>query len=152
MSIARTVFLAGIMQGSLPDTMHEQTYRTDIAEMLHAHLDPIHVYDPYTEHPNSLDYDDVTSQRVFLDLMARAGQADLLIAFLPEASMGTAIEMWTAYHAGAYVVAVTPLEKNWVVMTLADKVVPDLDHLRAWVTSGDLEACVSAKRNARSTP
>lgn len=150
MSNTRTVFLAGIMQGSLPDTMHEQTYRAQIAEMLHAHLDPIRVYDPFTQHPESLTYDLVTSQRVFLELMERAGQADLLVAFLPEASMGTAIEMWMAHHAGAYVVAVTPLEKNWVVMTLADTIVPDLDHLRSLVTSGALSEWLSAKCDART--
>ena len=42
-------------------------------------------------------------------------QFDLLIAYVPEASMGTAIEMWEAHQHARVVVTITPLSHNWVV-------------------------------------
>ena len=54
------------------------------------------------------------------------------------ASMGTAIELWTAYHGRAYVIAVTPMTRNWVVQITADKVLPDLECLLDYIQSGRL--------------
>ena len=35
-------------------------------------------------------------------------EIDVLLAFVPEASMGTAIEMWEAYQHGAAVITISP--------------------------------------------
>jgi hypothetical protein len=140
-----TVFLAGIMQGSLPDRMHAQEYRREIAALVEAHLPGARVYDPFLEHPGSLDFDESTAREVFFDLMARAGRAEVLIAFLPEASMGTAIEMWSAYHAGAIILAVSPLEANWVVRFLSDRIFPDVASLESFLAGGGLETLLAEK-------
>ena len=48
-----------------------------------------------------------------------AARCDLVIAYLPQASMGTALEMWEAWRAGVPVMAITPLAANWVVRVCA---------------------------------
>ncbi len=46
----------------------------------------------------------------------------MLLAFVPEASMGTAIEMWQAYTAGRTVITISPLELNWTVRFLSHEI------------------------------
>jgi molybdopterin converting factor small subunit len=132
-----TVFLAGIMQGSRRDHLiDDQDYRTMITEALHAHVPGVKVVDPFALDPGSVDYEHERARRTFETNTALAAETDVLIAYLPYASMGTAIEMWTAYQAGKYIVAVTPLEHNWAVKVTANEVLPDLESLLAAIESG----------------
>ena len=82
-------------------------------------------------------------RETFESLTTLAGQADVVIAYLPMASMGTAIEMWTAYNANKYIIAVTELKHNWVVKVTADQVVPDLDGLLDLLASGQLASVLN---------
>lgn len=146
MSKTLRFFIAGIIQGSLPsDSIHPQDYRTAISAMLRAHYPDAEIFDPVEEYPDSLSYDDAKANAAFLDLMFRASRHDVLIAFVPSASMGTAIEIWQAYNSGAVVIAVSPLEKNWVVRYCADHVLPDLAALQDFITSGRLTQAIAAK-------
>jgi hypothetical protein len=138
-------FVAGIIQGSLPDTVHPQDYRGEIAGLLRQAFPGAEVFDPVLEYPDSIGYDDATASAAFFDLMDRAGRCDVLVAFVPEASMGTAIELWNAHHAGAYVVCVSGLTLNWVVRYLADMVVPDLAGLARVIGDGTLAEAIRAK-------
>ena len=65
-----------------------------------------HVYDPLADHSNSLEYEEDQGRFVFLYHNQLCGQVDVLLAFIPEASMGTAIEMWEAYRHGRIVVTI----------------------------------------------
>ena len=141
-----TFFLAGIIQGSLPDAIHDQDYRAEIAQMVRRHFPGAGIFDPFAEHPDSLAYDPEQGRTVFFHLMERAGASDVVIAFVPEASMGTAIEMWRAHRAGRVVVAVSPLAENWVVRFTADLVVPDVAGLERLFASGELGALLAERR------
>ncbi len=138
-------FIAGIIQGSLPDTCHPQDYRREIAALLREAFPGAEVFDPVEEYPDSIEYDDARASAAFFDLMDRAGKADVLIAFIPEASMGTAIELWNAHHAGTYVVTVSGLTKNWVARYLSDALLPDLPALREYIRSGALATGIRGK-------
>ena len=119
-------FLAGIMQGSHAEAMlHDQEYRTRIKRLVEAHFPQADLYDPRADHAESLGYDEATGRRVFFrhNLMCR--EIDVLLAFLPEASMGTAIEMWEAYRHGAAVITISPLKHNWAVKFLSHAVYAD---------------------------
>lgn len=140
-------FIAGIIQGSISELeIHSQDYRIRIREMLKKHFPEAEVFCPVEHHPNSLYYAFEKGQRTFFDLMERAGEADVLVAFLPEASMGTAIEMWEAFQRGRVVLAVTPLRENWVVKFLADAVLDSLEGLETFITSGELDVLIARKR------
>lgn len=146
------VFIAGVMQGSrLDDRIDGQDYRLRIVEALEAHFPHTKVTDPWALHPDSVGYDLERMRTTFFANTSLAGEADLLIAYLPHASMGTAIEMWTAYHNNAYIVAVTPMTHNWVVRITADEVLPDLDTLLAHIESGRLAENIAVRNGQRQT-
>jgi hypothetical protein len=110
------LFLAGIMQGSHAGVeMHPQTYRGHLRKLLEQHLPQAEVYDPLSDHQMSLDYDFDQGRSVFLHHNRMCSETDVLVAFVPEASMGTAIEMWQAWQHGRIVIAISPLAHNWSV-------------------------------------
>jgi hypothetical protein len=55
-----------------------------------------------------------------------AAASDPLIAYVPTASMGTALEMYVAHQRGVPVVTISPLAENWVVRALSRWVFPDV--------------------------
>lgn len=131
------VFIAGIMQGSRTDRQIDgQDYRDCIASALEQHVPDVQIIDPFQLNPDSVDYDGERSKKTFLVNTAMAAEADVLIAFLPTASMGTAIEMWTAFTADKYIVVVSPLVHNWVIKVTADEILPDLDSLISTIENG----------------
>jgi hypothetical protein len=132
-------FLAGIMQGShLGPVIHNQDYRQRIKQLLAAHFPQADVYDPLADHGNSLTYDDRQGREVFFRHNQLSGEVDVLLAFVPEASMGTAIEMWQAYRNGRAVIAISPLVLNWTVRFLSHEVYPTVEDFASAVASGSL--------------
>ena len=133
------VFLAGIMQGSHKTALlHPQGYRTRIAELLKNYFPQAEVYDPLADHQASLDYDDDQGKSVFLHHNQMCGEVDLLIAFVPEASMGTAIEMWEAWRNGRIVFTISPLAHNWTIRFCSHAVFPDIASFESEVCCGAL--------------
>ena len=90
--------------------------------------------------------DERKARRTFLDMTALAGTADLLIAYLPTVSMGTAMEMWQAYQSDTYIVAVTPHVHHWAIRFTADEILPDLDTLLARIENGTFSAVLQKKQ------
>lgn len=62
---------------------------------------------------------------------------NVVLAFLPEASIGTAIEMFEAYEHGRIVVVVSPMQHNWAVKFLSHLLYGDLEEFERAVTSGE---------------
>src|SRR5512137_1890343 len=104
------------MQGSRRDNgVDDQGYRQRIAEAIRSHMPAADILDPWALHPDSPTYDNERGKQVYLSLNDAAAQADVLVAYVPQASMGTAIEIWQAYKAGAHIYTISPLTENWVV-------------------------------------
>ncbi|HEY1599764.1 MAG TPA: hypothetical protein VGG64_09190 [Pirellulales bacterium] len=132
-------FLAGIMQGSqLGAVIHDQDYRARLKVLLQEHFPEADIYDPLADHGNSLDYDDDRGRQVFLHHNDLSAKVDVLVAFVPEASMGTAIEMWQAYRAGRAVVTISPLALNWTVRFLSHALYATYDEFALAVANGSL--------------
>jgi hypothetical protein len=132
-------FLAGIMQGShLAATIHNQDYRGHIKRLLAEHFPGAEIYDPLADHSDSLNYDDQRARSVFFHHNRLCTEVDVVLAFVPEASMGTAVEMWEAHRHGKAVIAVSPLAHNWAVRFLSHELYADLDELEAALASGQL--------------
>jgi hypothetical protein len=128
------------MQGSRMDRFIDaQDYRSFISQTLVAHYPDAEIVDPNELHPNGVDYDDALAKATLLDMAEKAGQADLVVAYAPRASMGTAIEMWMGFQAGARLVTISPMSANWVVKHLSDVILPDLDAFRSWVEAGGFD-------------
>ncbi len=132
-------FLAGIMQGSLVERiLHAQNYRGHLKQLLAAHFPEADIYDPLADHADSIAYDDTTGRDVFFGHNFMCREVDVLIAFVPEASMGTAIEMWEAYQHGAAVFTISPMVHNWAVRFLSHEIFETLEACERAVASGGM--------------
>ena len=145
-------FIAGIMQGShTVNQMHDQDYRQRFSQLLLEHFPGAEIYDPLAKHRNSLEYDKLTGREVFLrhNLMCR--EVDVLLAFLPAASMGTAIEMWEAHQNGAAILSISPMKHNWAVKYLSHAIYADETEFLAALQSGEVARKIAAvlEKNVR---
>ena len=141
------VFLAGIIQGSLVDAeIHEQNWREPIKQALARHLPDAEVYCHYGEHPESIAYDLPAIRATFAEGNRRAAGCDVLVAYLPSASMGTAVEMHEAARGGAVVLTITPMAANWVVRAYSDRIFPDVEALERFLADGGLAELLAARR------
>ncbi len=150
-------FLAGIMQGShTAAAVHSQNYRQHLAALVEQHFPGADIYDPRANHKNSLGYTDRDGKSVFFGHNLMCRQVDVLLAFVPEASMGTAIEMWEAYQHGAAVISISPLVHNWAVKFLSHALYPDLEAVEAALANGELQQKIAEVRlangNGRTAP
>jgi len=144
------IFLAGIMQGShLVAMMHDQDYRSRLKRLLLEHWPDAQVYDPLADHIDSLEYAADRARDVFLKHNRLCGEVDVLIAFVPEATMGTAIEMWEAARHGRTVVTISPLELNWSVRFCSDVVYPNVETFEQDLASGQLRGKVEEIRGSK---
>jgi len=147
--IAMRIFLAGIMQGShLGAVLHQQDYRTQLRQLLAQHFPHAEIYDPLADHSDSLDYDEHRGRRVFYHHNRMCREVDLVVAFVPEASMGTAIEMWEAYRHGRRVVTISPLTHNWAVRYCSDAIYPDFEAFAAALADGEGRTWLTSPRPA----
>lgn len=132
------VFIGGVMQASIQGKgIVSQNYRQQIGQALQARWPDLEVVDPFVLHPTSVDYDDGRAKETLLAMLALAGGSDLVIAYVPTASMGTALEMYSAHQAGVPVVTISPLAENWVVKAFSQRVFPDLESFLAFVAHAE---------------
>ncbi len=122
------IFIGGVMQASNHGKeLVDQGYRNRIADALTARWPELEVIDPLRLHPNSVGYDDAAAKETLFALLELAMRSDLVIAYLPVASMGTALEMYSAYQSGVPVVTISPLQENWVVRATSRRQFRDLE-------------------------
>ncbi len=134
-------FIAGIIQGSRAEAdIHDQDYRASIRAAVKARFTGAEIIDPMELHPDSgVKYGPEKARRTLLEMAEEAGQADVLIAYVPEASMGTAVEMWEAHQAGKPILTISPLTENWVVRFLSTRVFACIGAFESFVAEGELE-------------
>jgi len=141
------VFLAGIIQGSLVEAeIHAQDWRELIKRAIEAHLPGAEVYCHFSQHPNSITYDLPQLCSTLAEGNRRAAECDLLVAYVPSASMGTAIEMHEAARNGAAILTISPMSANWVVRAYSDRIFPDIGAFEQFVASPQLQSLLAAKR------
>jgi hypothetical protein len=127
------------MQGSHRGAaLHDQDYRQRLLQLVQTHFPEAQIYDPLADHGNSIEYDDATGRQVFLHHNQMCRDVDVVLAYVPEASMGTAIEMWEAHRHGRAVIAISPLTHNWCVRFCSHALYPDLAAFEAGLLSGQV--------------
>jgi len=137
------IFIGGVMQASNHGKkLMDQDYRRQIGEALTARWPDVEVVDPYALHPNSVDYDDAAAKATLFAMIDLAIGSDLVIAYAPVASMGTAMEMYAAYQHGVPVVAISPMAENWVVRSLSQRVYNNLGSFLAAIQAADTPAAL----------
>ena len=151
-------FLSGVMGGSgsgsssaLGITMEPQDYRAEITAAIRAAdatavvIDPLVMgaeraaslrrrgsgaeapcaADPWAERSNV--------KRMFADVVAAAADADVVVSYLPVASMGSAVELHEAHKASRTIICIVSpkMSTNWVVRSYADVTVASIEELGA---------------------
>ncbi len=141
------------MQGSRLDTgLHHQDYRGHLAQLIATHFSEAEIYDPLADHPESVAYSDDDGRRVFYGHNRLCREVDVVIAFVPEASMGTAIEMWEAHeHGRGVVLTISPLDHNWAVRFCSHAVYRDLEAFEAALCRGEVRQTVEQTLARRNT-
>ena len=128
------VFIAGVMQGSIKGQgIQGQGYRRIISDAVRIRHPDVEIVDPFSLFPDSVEYGDQRSTQVLFTMADEAASADILIAYLPEASMGTALEMIRAYDNGKTIISISTLEKNWFIRAVSAKIFLSLDDFCDWV-------------------
>jgi hypothetical protein len=138
------IFIAGVMQASSPTKgIVDQRYRSEIRTALLARWPDLDVIDPFELHPNSVSYQDDEAKATLLNLLDLACSSDLVVAYAPVASMGTALEMYAAYLQNVPVVTISPMVDNWVVRVFSHRVFPDLTSFTDFVAGAESPAALS---------
>ena len=128
------IYIAGTMSGNSNDSLVDQSYREKIANILTSVYPDIVIDDPFKDHQNSLEYDDKDAKKAFADCLRRSAyDADMVVAYIPEASMGTALEIYEAFRNDKYIVIITPLLNNWIVRLYGDIAFSSIESFSAWV-------------------
>lgn len=122
--------MAGIIQGSARGkSIHSQGYRAKIKRIFAESAPEFVVYDPFDGNEDSVNYELERGKSVFNGSLDKIRDCDLMIAYLPEASMGTAIEMWECHHLGIPIWTITDMKENWVVKFCSEKIFDSVDSL-----------------------
>ena len=133
-----TFFLAGVMQGARTDGLHDQSYRRRIADTLRRHVPGAEIIDPNDDDCPERSAAPKGSQQRFIDAMQMPLAADAMVAYVPEASMGTAIEMWNCKQSARPVLTISPLKENWAVRFLSDRLFATLEEFEQFAADGGL--------------
>lgn len=134
------------MQGSLHvHDVHAQDYRQLIAQALRARHPEFEVIDPWELHPDALSYTPEQAKKTLLKEIGLAGTCDVLIAYVPEASMGSSLEMWAAYQAGAAIFTISQMTTNWVVQSLSAQIHPTLEDFLVFVEEGGVSETLDGR-------
>ena len=161
-----TFFIAGAIQGSRQSTIGmNQEYRAALQKTITGHISDATVVCPLAllmerfagrleqavsayeqettgENLDAQAYGPIVSEirAAFCELTEIAARSDVLIAYLPdhEASMGTAMEMWSAYSHGRPVIAITSMTKNLSIIATSDIVLPSIEAFEAFLAAGGL--------------
>ena len=138
------VFVAGVMQASsCGKGLVDQRYRSEIRSALLGRWPDLEVVDPFDLHPNSVEYQDVEARETLLSLLDLARASDMVVAYAPVASMGTALEMYVAYSRGVPVITISPMADNWVVRAFSSRVFPDLVSFADFVAAAESPVALS---------
>ncbi len=124
----KKIFLSGVIQGSSRDKgIHSQEYRAQLKAILKKAFPKAEICDPFDGHENSVEYDDEAGKRTFYGHLEHVRGSDLLIAYLPHASLGTAIEIWESHKNKIPVWTISPMRTNWVVRFCSDRLFEDIE-------------------------
>jgi len=130
----KRIFIAGVIQGSCKGKdIHSQDYRGRLKALLQKAFPDHEVYCPVENHPNSVEYPLEEVISTFTYHVELVKESDLVVAYLPTASMGTAVELWEAYKKGVKAWVITPMKENWVVRITASEVFESIEELEGYL-------------------
>lgn len=169
-----TFFIAGTMQGASSNmTVRNQDYRSAIKDIIRQHVPNNVIHCPYeillgqfgnkielvkqefcslNEHSILVPDSSPDLVRLYIQEFRRltrlASVTDVLIAYLPgcEPSMGTAMEMWTAFEGGKTVVTISTMTHNLGILATSEIIIPSLDQLSVLLSGSWLKQQLAKRK------
>lgn len=146
------IYISGVMQGSIKGKgIQGQGYRQMISDAVKTCHPEAEIYDPFSAFPGSVEFDDQRAKHALFTMAQEAAAADILIAYLPEASMGTALEMVRAYDNGKTILSISALEENWFIRAVSAKIFTSLDEFEAWISQTQLSELLTDQANPNAS-
>lgn len=134
------VFIAGVMHGNRKDAkIHSQNYRKEIIGILTKLTTTLEVIDPHITDPVRRTYTNEQAAEMFFRNNFMIKDVDLIVAYVSEASMGTAIEMWEAWKNKVPIITISPLKYHWAVKLLSSKVYSTIAEFAKGARAGELQ-------------
>ncbi|CAE8589466.1 unnamed protein product [Polarella glacialis] len=141
----RRYFISGVMIGSkhklveVEKDLHNQDYRARLAEIIcrvdpQAEIvDPLDIVKAFAE-SKGISLDDLNLKDSLVaaaldEIVAIIPSCHVIISNLPEASMGSAVELWEAKRSGLLIFTVSPMTSNWTIRAVAKRNFQDFDDL-----------------------
>lgn len=142
------VFIAGVMQGNKKnDRIHNQNYRKEIVKALGYLTDNLEIIGTSINSSDRSKLTDKQASEIFFNSCFAVRKADVVIVYVPEASMGTAVEMWEAWKNNVPIITISQLKYNWVIKLLSTKLYSTIAELSQGIKAGDLQIIIKRKRN-----
>jgi len=133
------IFFGGIIQGSKQgQNIHSQNYREQVKSLIGRRYPDIQIFDPVEKHQDSVEYTDEQAHATFFEHLKIIDTCDLMIAYLPSASMGTAIEMNRAYANNIPIISISPMTTNWVIRLLAENNFETVEAFEKFISENDI--------------
>jgi len=146
-------FLSGVMGGSGAGTsselglrMESQDYRSQIRSAILGADPNAVIIDPlqlgaeraaewFTQDDPSPWQDDAHVRQMLSEVVAAAAASDVVISYLPSASMGSALELQAAHSAGKMVLAIAPnnMRSNWVVRSCSSMIFDSISEVASFL-------------------
>eukprot|EP00438_Fugacium_kawagutii_P012282 Skav236749 [mRNA] locus=scaffold2899:132158:133714:- [translate_table: standard] len=162
----RRYFISGVMLGSKQKLekaeadLVPQVYRKQIAEVIrkedpHAVIvDPLDAVKSRAQRMgqtfDDINLSDEAVRDAFTEVVESVKGCDVIVSHLPEASMGSAVELWEARKANLQIFTISPMKDNWTIRSVTDHNFVDLadftrnlgKYLGAQRTAEDLDVFV----------
>lgn len=137
-------YLSGTMQGSKKDTsITEQDYRQILREIILKTYPSSEIICPRDLFQNVSPNDTETIKLIIPKCVEVSRNCDIVIAYLPEASMGSAVELWEAHKNSKTVLVITTMRHNAMILSIADKIFNDFSDLDTFLQNTEVESLVT---------
>jgi len=141
-----TFYLSGVMQGSLKDNSRvSQEYRQILKDLILRSYPDAKILCPAELFPDAPTQDEVLAKSIVPQCAEIASSTDVLVAFLPEASMGTAVELWEAYKSSRINIVISPMRHNLMLKAVSDVIVPSIEEFGKFISDGNFTKLLAEK-------
>ena len=107
-----------------------QNYRQQIADVIQKKdpqaviVDPLDALKHRAEQMghtiDDINASDEAVRDAFTEVIEMVKDCDVIVSNLPEASMGSAIELWEAQKANLQIFTISPMKDNWTIRSVTD--------------------------------
>ena len=140
--IGQRYFISGVMLGSkhrlekAEADLVPQNYRQQIADVIRKEdpgaliVDPLDAVKSRAESMgitiDDINLSDEAVRDAFTEVVEMVKDCDVIVSNLPEASMGSAVELWEARKAKLKILTISPMKDNWTIRSVTDHNFVDL--------------------------